>query len=398
MAENRGLAVRSEQPADIMQYDGSRYNVLAPITAIRTDMPYLKARPVVVKLDPDTEKGDCYPAPGSSGQKVNGVWVSDKVSPAKAGLMKIASAMGAQWRVERITPQSQVLLQEMARNGAPASTIRELYEASRYDCAYRVVLAVPEGIGYRYIEASYEWDLESQRRKIAREGRKRLENSQKVNKSFDLEEYILKREDEVISERFGLAESKAILRAIRATGVRHQYTRQEFALPFVVQRVELVPDMDDPEVRKALADRLRGATAELYGGPRALPAATGQPDFDGAIHSGLTEQAPPLDEGEEVVGDQPALPAPTNADDEQPGPWDADPSPPAPAPAPAQNGPPTREQAIARWEGVWKRVVAAKEQGKLADYPPAVKATATAEELVVHCDATEQLLQEAGAA
>lgn len=74
------------------------------------------------------------------------------------------------------------------------------------------------------------------------------------------------------------AETKAQLRAIRAYGIRHWYTREELqAKPFCVVKLIFTGHSDDPEVRKILAAKIADehfkSVGLLYGGvERHLPA------------------------------------------------------------------------------------------------------------------------------
>lgn len=366
MSEQRQMVKHEERVAEIAQYDPTKYNILAPISIVRDDVPYVRQRVAVVKLDPDPEHGDCYPAPGARWAKdAAGNSVPEKVAPAKAGLMKLAAAMGIVWKVDSIPPKSHRLAKEMAA-GLDSTALKLLFEQVRYDCAYRAVIAVRDGLDWRYIEATYEWELDAQTRKIRREARKRAGDAKKYNKApINEDEYVQDRLDQVIAERFGLAESKAILRAIRATGIRHQYTREEFAKAFVVQRTEITPDYEDPEMRKALAEKAMRSGAEIFGGAQRaeLPAPEGagdQPDFEAAQREGRFEQAPPLDEGEEVL--TPDV-VPDQAADAVPGPWDDGPA------EPGDHGAPSPDELKAQIGSLWAECAALKKAGRLAAMP-----------------------------
>lgn len=320
MTEQRrtDLARSDERPTDLAQYDAAQYNVLAPVAIIQPDDVSLVRQSIaMVKLDPDVDKGDCYAAPGTRWQKnAKGDLVPDMVAPAKAGLMKLASAMGMRWRTKSETPRSHELAKQMAA-GMGAAAARELFDEIRYDVSVRAQVAVRDGLSWRVIEATYEWELESQKRKIRGAAAKAAEKHAKTKAKFDSGEwkkkpanwtdefdeegYIARRLDEVIAERHGLAETKAIQRAVRATGIRHQYPRAEFAKPFVMHRVELAPDMSDPEVRKALAEKAVQSGNELFGDssqqstvPQIVDAAR-TVDFDAAEREGRVEQAAPVD-------------------------------------------------------------------------------------------------------
>jgi len=173
--------------------------------------------------------------------------------------------------------------------------------------------------GWRIVKASYEWNVDAQRRKLVREGKKRLAKAQEQSKPFDVEEHVEDRLDQVITERFGLAETKSLLRLVRAIcHLRQAYTREEMARPFVVVRAELAPDYADPEVRRALAERALASGTEIFGPARtdeheslALPTRvvdelSEAPDFTEAEE--LAEEAAAPDEEPDVsVTDEPAI-------------------------------------------------------------------------------------------
>lgn len=309
---------RSEEEAtgDLARYDPQRFNILAPIVSVDvSDTPYLRQRAVVVKLDPDVNKGDCYAAPNTRWLKDphTGELLPTHVAPAKPGLLKLASAMGIVWRVRRVTPSACERCMEMARATGQRQRCGDC--PARYDVAYVAEGAVRSGTGWRFFAASYEWELEAQRRKIVREARKRLAKAQEEGKRFDLDEHVEDRLDQVIAERFGLAETKAILRLVRATGVRQQYTRDEFGRPFVAQRVELTPDFSDPAMREAFMRKALQSGAELFGAQtvetQGAPAtvvtdfASDQPDFDRARAEGRVEEAAVRDEDDDGPEDLP---------------------------------------------------------------------------------------------
>jgi hypothetical protein len=275
------LASADNGPAclDLSGYDPQAYNILSPVLRLDTAAPYLRFRAIEVRLSPDIGRGDCYAAPGTKWGRDHGVSVPLLVAPAKPGLLKIASAAGLvidPRNSHRITPDACERCIEMAQ--ATRQAVRCGDCASRFDTAYQYIGAVRTDTGWRIVKASYEWNLDAQRRKLAREARKRAAKAQEEGKPFDPEEYIDDRLDQIISERYGLAETKALLRLVRAIcHLRQAYTREEMARPFVVVRTELAPDFADPAVRQALAQKAIASGAEIFGAAReetiALPAA-----------------------------------------------------------------------------------------------------------------------------
>lgn len=254
---------------DLSGYDPQAYNILSPTLRMDTAAPYLRFRAVEVRLDPGVNRGDCYAAPGTK-------WTKDRrtsellpthVAPSKPGLLKIASAAGLVIDPHnscRIKPDACERCIDMAR--ATGIAVRCGDCPSRYDVAYQHIGAVRSDTGWRIVKASYEWNLDAQRRKIIREAKKRLAKAQEEGKSFDLESHIEDRLDQVITERYGLAETKSLLRLVRAIcHLRQAYLREEMARPFVVVRTELAPDFADPAVRQALAQKALTSGMEIFG-------------------------------------------------------------------------------------------------------------------------------------
>jgi hypothetical protein len=331
-----------ENGLDLSSYDSQAYNILSPVLRLDTAAPYLRFRAVEVQLDPDANRGDCYAAPGTkwTRDRRTGELLPTHVAPAKPGLLKIASATGLvidPHNSRRIKPDACERCIDMAR--ATGQAVRCGDCPSRYDVAYQHIGAVRADTGWRIVKASYEWNLDAQRRKIVREGKKRLAKAQEEGKPFDLESHVEDRVDQVITERFGLAETKSLLRLVRAIcHLRQAYLREEMARPFVVVRTELAPDFADPAVRHALAEKALASGAEIFGpaheeAPAATPRAAAvdvqvveqlasEPDFTDAEARAEEATAPVDDEpvpdnGKTHVTDNgPAAPADLPAEHE----------------------------------------------------------------------------------
>ena len=254
---------------DLSSYDPQACNILSPVLRLDTAAPYLRFRAVEVRLDPDVHRGDCYAAPGTK-------WTKDRrtgdllpvlVAPSKPGLLKIASAAGLvidPRNSHRITPDACERCIEMAQATGQAARCGDC--PSRFDTAYQYIGAVRTDTGWRIVKASYEWNLDAQRRKLVRESKKKLAKVQEEGKLFDPDEYVDDRLDQIIAERYGLAETKALLRLVRAIcHLRQAYTREEMGRPFIVVRTELAPDFADPETRRALAAKAISSGAEIFG-------------------------------------------------------------------------------------------------------------------------------------
>ncbi|MFB3883538.1 MAG: hypothetical protein ACE149_19910 [Armatimonadota bacterium] len=256
-----------QEGLDLSGYDPQAYNILSPVLRLDTAAPYLRFRAVEVRLDPDITRGDCYAAPATKWVRERGVSVPALVAPSKPGLLKIASAAGLiidPRNSHRITPDACERCIEMAQATQQAARCGDC--PSRFDTAYQYIGAVRTDTGWRIVKASYEWNQDAQRRKLVREGRKKLAKAHEEGKPFDVEEHVEDRLDQIIAERYGLAETKALLRLVRAIcHLRQAYTREEMARPFVVVRTELAPDFADPETRRALAAKAISSGAEIFG-------------------------------------------------------------------------------------------------------------------------------------
>jgi hypothetical protein len=135
-----------------------------------------------------------------------------------------------------------------------------------------------------------------------------------------------------------LAETKAMSAAIRQLGLKHRYTVQELAQPFVVLRVSYVPDLADPAVREVVMQRALAGTSALYT-TASLPAMTrprpalaagvvvdfpsAQPEAPAAVPPAAQPLALPAPQPQAVIPAQ----APTPAAVSQPAPALAQPAP-----------------------------------------------------------------------
>jgi len=284
------LAVTEEGTLDLSAYDDTKVNILTPVLRYDSSAPWLRFRAVEVRLNPDHEQGDCYPAPGSRWLKVGNRTVPAVVAPAKTALLKIASAVGLMQdpdRSGRIKPDACERCIELASHHKQAVQCGTC--PARYDTAYQIVGAVRADTGWRTLKATYEWNREAQEAKLRAEAKKRAGQAASRNQSFDEEEHVRTRLDAITAERFGLAETKALLRLIRAIcHIRHTYRREDMAHPFIVVRADLVPDLADPAIRGQLADRARAATGALFppSGDPAEAAFSETPTFENPIDVG----------------------------------------------------------------------------------------------------------------
>lgn len=402
MAESKALTrMEPSTGSSLAEYDATKHNVLTPVTIMRAeDVSYLRQSIAVIRLSADPDAGDCYAAPGTTwGKDQKGRFLPDKVAPTKTGLAKIAAAMGVViGQPEKVTPASHRLLRELAA-GAGITAIHALFDKVKYDVAYRVAIAVRDGLDYRYLGASYEWDLDAQERKIRREARKNAKKAaeKKPPQEFDVEGYVADRLDQVIAERHGLAETKAINRALRATGIKQVYTREEFARPFVVQRIEFAPDMSDPAMQAAVINKGLQSGAQIFAGASKTiepgGVMTAGPDFEAAEREGrVMQMLPPGDDDGEENGSLPAAQADANGSDtpaddgDQAGPWAEE--------ASQTTGAPTRERAMKETLALYQKALAAG----IADKLPVMAKDADVNALVDWCTVARDALKAKGVA
>lgn len=287
MSNGRTALARAEpQGVDLSRFDPNEYNVLGGMLVHDTGASHVRQRVIEVRLDPDPENGDCYKAPGGK-----------KLAPSKIGLLKIA------WAVDlviaphpftgRIRSAARERCLEMAK--AIGRIPCEPDCPCRSDVAYRCTAAIRTPSGdWRAVSATYEWESVGQRLKMRDEAQ------------FD----------RAFSERHGLAETKALLRAARAgCGINHAYPPDVFGRPFILVRTDLVIDGDDPEIRKLLVERGLASGADIFRGNAGQPTATVQPIPQEPDWSHLVpEPIPPEPDEDEPPEDEEPQEPPTDAD------------------------------------------------------------------------------------
>ena len=235
---------------DLTGFDTDKFNVLMPV-ALDTAAACLRFQVVQVRLDPDPQSGDCYPAPGGKA-----------LALAKTGLMKIASAVGLVMDTEEsgfIRPDvCERCIAQTQAGGQAARSCRDC--PSCYDVVYQAVGRIPDATidsGWRTYMATCGWELEAERAEIEAKAKSKGAAERRLQ--------------EVTRHRHRLTETKAWLRVIRAIcNLPHSLPPEKMALPFVTVRPEHVIS---PEV---LAERAAQSAAQLYGSTpaQAAPAAT----------------------------------------------------------------------------------------------------------------------------
>ena len=262
------------------QYPRERYNVLVPVTTMQVASNLQRITVSEVQLDTRQDNTNKGPSKDIYFEKSSGAFAITKV-----GGMKLAAA--ANISIVDTTPGRTEGCQrciEMARATGKPRVCGNCEHV--HDVAVTVTIRVPEPSGgFRLMKATREIDctLEAATMKDGATGQQ--------YRRF-------------LPHRTAMAESKAFMRAIRAAlGLAGTYQMEDLRKPFIVARV--VPNLDAPEIKQAVAGSYLQSMGMLFEMPAAQTAAS--------------LPAPPAAE------DVPAY------DDEQPGqlPWDEAPEEPA---------------------------------------------------------------------
>ncbi len=231
--ETTALAVINEYPPE-------RYNVLIPVKTIQEISPIHKVIINEVQIDPDPDKGkDVY-------REKNG-----ELALTKKGLAKLMAAANIQIiSSEAVTPSACKRCIEAAARTRLAPRCGDC--PSRDDVAHQVAIAVPEPSGtWRMVRGTKELRMEDERKTMT---------EKQFSKFFPY--------------RTEHCETKALNRALReGLMVSSTYTADELKKPFAVALV--VPNMADPEMRKAVAARMAQGVSDLFGGNTNLALGTG---------------------------------------------------------------------------------------------------------------------------
>ena len=262
------------------QYPRERYNVLVPVTTMQVASNLQRITVSEVQLDTRQDNTNKGPSKDIYFEKSSGAFAITKV-----GGMKLAAA--ANISIVDTTPGRTEGCQrciEMARATGKPRVCGNCEHV--HDVAVTVTIRVPEPSGgFRLMKATREIDctLEAATMKDGASGQQ--------YRRF-------------LPHRTAMAESKAFMRAIRAAlGLAGTYQMEDLRKPFIVARV--VPNLDAPEIKQAVAGSYLQSMGMLFEMPAAQTAAS--------------LPAPPAAE------DVPAY------EDEQPGqlPWDEAPEEPA---------------------------------------------------------------------
>lgn len=217
----------------LKNYDDKKFNVLVPVQTMQDfpDIYKLAINTVKISIEDDT-----YPQNGRKALN-------------KIGLEKLMAAANIQ-----ILESKQVIPSTIRYAAEMAKQLGQPVEYDKRDIAYKVTISVPDLTGsMRIVTATKEMIAEEIYDECLTNATAKKKTPADANKEFS----------QIMKFRNALCESKALNRAIRkALNVKSTYTVTELNKPFAVPIV--VPNTDDPEMKKAMVDRYRVGTGVLY--------------------------------------------------------------------------------------------------------------------------------------
>ncbi len=218
------LAIAKDYPQD-------KFNLLIPVKTMQELSPLHKLVINEVQIDPAKESKDTYPQNG-------------ELALTKKALMKLMAAANIQIIDSHTIPTQRCnKCIEIARVTRLAPKCSDCLYID--DIAVQVTIAVPEPSGtYRMIRATKEIRMDDEKPKYT------SDKAFAQFKQFKTEH----------------CESKALNRALReGLMIKSTYTLNELKKPFAVALV--MPNMADPDLKKAMVERYANNANALYGGP-----------------------------------------------------------------------------------------------------------------------------------
>jgi hypothetical protein len=220
--QQKPIAVLNDYPAE-------KYNLLIPVQTIQEISPLHKVIVNVVNIDSNPERGkDVYK------QK------EGEFALTKKGLNRLMAGANVQVIDSRsVMPQKCARCMEIVRQTKSAPRCGDC--PSGDDVACQMTIAIPEPSGtWRMVRATKEI---------------RIVDERAAMKEAQFKQFFPFRTEH--------CETKALNRALRAgLMVKSTYTAKELEKPFAVALV--VPNMADPEMRKAAAERYASSSTALF--------------------------------------------------------------------------------------------------------------------------------------
>lgn len=228
---------------ELNKYPPEKYNVLIPVTTMQVMSNLQRIVVNQVQLDTNTrESKDIYQEKSSQ-----------KYAITKVGGMKLAAAANISIVDTESGPtEGCKRCLEMAKAVGKAKVCGTC--PARNDVAVTVTIRVPEPSGgFRLMKATKEIDCAAEQQSM----------SEKQYQRF-------------LPHRTAIAESKAFMRALRAAlGLASVYSLEELKKPFIIAHV--VPNLDAPEIKDAVATNYLQSMGLLFEGAGAPHAAAALP-------------------------------------------------------------------------------------------------------------------------
>lgn len=235
---------------DIVQlnkYPRDRYNVLVPVTTMQAASNLQRITVSEVQLDTRQDSSNRGPSKDIYFEKSSGAFAITKVGGMKLAAAANISIVGTE---PGRTEGCQRCI-EMARATGQPRVCGNCPHV--HDVAVTVTIRVPEPSGgFRLMQATKEIDCT-----LEASSMKDGANGQQFRR--------------FLPHRTAMAESKAFMRAIRAAlGLAGTYPLEELKKPFVVAR--MVPNLDAPEIKQAVAQNYLQSMGMLFEAPTATGA------------------------------------------------------------------------------------------------------------------------------
>jgi hypothetical protein len=236
----------------MQEWTAKGWHVLSPATRISHLAPGWGVSVSLVVLDTRIDENgngvDCYFDKGSMKSHERGI--------SRIGLDRICRCAGISWDPVHCGRTDTRLIMHFAEFRAIGVVMNfdgtpETLSATGC-CDYRDGSA---DIGY--------WTPEDWRKlELGNEEKKRVDP--KARLEWSINGWSAKRVLGARSKMLQRAETNAKERAIRSLGLRHKYTVDELANPFVVLKASYLPNMEDPTIRQMVAERAMNGTRALF--------------------------------------------------------------------------------------------------------------------------------------
>jgi hypothetical protein len=266
------------------QYPPERFNLLLPTTAAVDVTQWHRMSVSIVTINPDPRMGDVYPVASRMKEGPDGKPVKDGNRNVYEDLFSLARPA-----TDRIGTAAGINYDPMQSKIVSASGDYVAYETvggiRRPDGSWVAFKATKE-IDLRAIEMEIReketnrlslgiWGEDAKKAAMLYDGTWGADPNYPTSQRFYIAPKDMARaiEDKVRpamiqwrKNKLMRAETGARLRVIRGLlGIRMQFTAQELGLPFAVPRIDFVPDLNDPDVKRTVLATAAAAMGGLYG-------------------------------------------------------------------------------------------------------------------------------------